>query len=62
MKTVALMTDMNNPIGKMIGNALEIAESLNCLHGNGPTDLEDLVLQLGNYKGWLRIEEKKSYQ
>ncbi|XP_061176774.1 thymidine phosphorylase-like [Saccostrea echinata] len=47
IKTVALMTDMNNPIGKMIGNALEVAESVNCLHGNGPTELEDLVLRLG---------------
>jgi thymidine phosphorylase len=44
------MTDMNNPIGKMIGNALEIAESLHCLHGNGPSDLEDLVLRLGKFR------------
>ncbi|XP_062618277.1 thymidine phosphorylase-like [Saccostrea cucullata] len=47
IKTVALMTDMNNPIGNMIGNALEVAESVNCLHGNGPSELEDLVLRLG---------------
>ena len=47
MKTSALLTDMNNPLGKMIGNALEVAESLQCLHGNGPSDLEDLVLKLG---------------
>ena len=47
MKTSALMTDMNNPIGKMIGNALEVAESIQCLHGNGPSDLEDLVIKLG---------------
>ena len=38
---------MNNPLGKMIGNALEVAESLQCLHGNGPSDLEDLVLKQG---------------
>ena len=47
MKTSALITDMNNPLGKMIGNALEVAESLQCLHGNGPSDLEDLVLKQG---------------
>lgn len=47
IKTSALITDMNKPLGKMIGNALEVAESLQCLHGNGPSDLEDLVLQLG---------------
>ena len=46
MKTSALITDMNNPLGKIIGNALEVAESLQCLHGNGPSDLEDLVLRL----------------
>ena len=38
---------MNNPLGKMIGNALEVAESLQCLHGNGQSDLEDLVRKLG---------------
>lgn len=48
VKTSALLTDMNNPIGKKIGNALEVAESIDCLHGNGPRDLEDLVLKLGN--------------
>lgn len=48
VKTSALLTDMNNPIGKKIGNALEVAESIDCLHGNGPCDLEDLVLKLGN--------------
>ena len=47
MKTSALITDMNNPLGKMIGNALEVAESLQCLHGNGPSYLEDLVRKLG---------------
>ncbi|XP_061176923.1 thymidine phosphorylase-like, partial [Saccostrea echinata] len=47
IKTAALITDMNNPIGKMIGNALEVAESVNCLFGNGPIELEDLVLSLG---------------
>lgn len=47
VKTSALLTVMNNPIGKKIGNALEVAESIDCLHGNGSHDLEDLVLKLG---------------
>ncbi|XP_061176775.1 thymidine phosphorylase-like [Saccostrea echinata] len=47
IKTVAFLTDMNNPIGKMIGNALEVAESVNCLNGNGPSELEDLVVKQG---------------
>ncbi|XP_022292984.2 thymidine phosphorylase-like [Crassostrea virginica] len=47
MKTSALITQMDNPLGRMIGNALEVAESVQCLHGNGPSDLEDIVLKLG---------------
>lgn len=45
--TVALLTDMNSPLGNMIGNALEVAESIYCLHGEGPNDVTDLVTRLG---------------
>ena len=47
ISTVALLTNMDVPIGFMVGNALEIAETLCCLHGNGPSDLKELVTQLG---------------
>jgi thymidine phosphorylase len=47
VKTEALLTDMNSPLGYMIGNALEVAESIDCLHGKGPKDLTELVKQLG---------------
>ena len=47
IKTMALLTDMENPIGYNIGNALEVAEALQCLHGQGPDDLTDIVCQLG---------------
>ena len=40
---------MDTPIGHMIGNSLEVAESISCLHGNGPDDLRDLVVKLGKY-------------
>ena len=43
----ALLTDMNSPIGYTIGNALETAEALEVLHGRGPSDLEELTLELG---------------
>eukprot|EP00043_Microstomoeca_roanoka_P004477 m.49898 g.49898 ORF g.49898 m.49898 type:complete len:446 (-) comp12511_c0_seq1:390-1727(-) len=44
-----LLTEMDCPIGYMIGNALEVAESVDCLNGGGPEDLKELVcLQGGN--------------
>ena len=47
VKTTALLTDMNQPLGNMAGNAVEVDESLACLRGQGPTDLRDLTLELG---------------
>ncbi|NUM36507.1 MAG: thymidine phosphorylase [Candidatus Brocadiae bacterium] len=44
--TVALLTDMNQPLGKMVGNALEMIESFECLKGRGPKDLVDLTIEL----------------
>ncbi|TXT22150.1 MAG: pyrimidine-nucleoside phosphorylase, partial [Planctomycetota bacterium] len=45
--TTALLTDMNQPLGRMAGNAVEVEESLDCLRGGGPRDLRELVLELG---------------
>lgn len=49
MKCIALITDMNQPLGYKIGNALEIEESLDLLKGQGPADLKELTLALGSY-------------
>ncbi len=43
---VALITRMDQPLGFAAGNAVEVAESLACLRGNGPEDLMDLSIEL----------------
>jgi pyrimidine-nucleoside phosphorylase len=47
---VALITDMDEPLGNMIGNALEVVEAIDILRGNGPEDLRELCLHLA---GWM---------
>ncbi len=45
--TTAMVTDMNQPLGRMAGNGVEIDESIDCVEGRGPDDLRDLTIQLG---------------
>ncbi len=47
---VALITDMDQPLGCMIGNALEVVEVVDILRGEGPEDLRQLCLELA---GWM---------
>lgn len=49
MQCIAVITDMNQPLGNKVGNALEIEESIDLLKGKGPKDLKEITLTLGSY-------------
>lgn len=51
-RIVAVITDMSEPLGRTVGNFFEIEESLDCLEGNGPKDVMELVRRLG---AWMLV-------
>lgn len=46
-RVTVVLTDMNSPIGTRVGNALEVAESIEVLRGGGPADTRELTVRLG---------------
>ncbi len=49
LKTVALITNMDIPLGREIGNSLEVKEAIEILKGNGPEDLKEICIELAKY-------------
>ena len=62
VKTTALLTDMNQPLGRMVGNAVEVEESLDVLRGEGPDDVRELTLELATelLVSGERIDDRKT--
>ncbi|MBN3524949.1 pyrimidine-nucleoside phosphorylase [Paenibacillus apiarius] len=52
-KTMAVISDMSQPLGSAIGNSLEVKEAIDTLRGHGPKDLEELCLALGRQMAYL---------
>jgi pyrimidine-nucleoside phosphorylase len=60
-KIAALITDMNQPLGRMVGNAMEVQECIDIMHDGGPADLRELTLELAAWM-FLLGEKVKTVQ
>ena len=48
-ETVCVLTNMEEPVGHAVGNSLEIIEVVECLKGNMPEDIKEIILTIGSY-------------
>lgn len=48
-ETVCILTNMNQPLGYAVGNSLEVIEAIQCLKGDLPNDVKEVVLEIGSY-------------
>jgi len=56
-RIVSVITDMSEPLGRKVGNFLEVEESIDCLEGAGPGDLMEICLRLG---AWMLVAGGKA--
>jgi len=48
-ETICVLTNMNEPVGHAVGNTLEVIETIECLKGNIPEDVKEIITTIGSY-------------